>query len=188
MEPYVAPHLQPRQSTLSLRSPALSTKVDRFQSALTEPTTWRRDQLFVSWAGPHKGKPITKQCLANSFFPGDCFVLFESGSPAAWGLSSALTRGLATSWALFRRVNLQGICAATHWSSSLTFVCLYMLDDSVKCVVRAVLLPHTNSFEIENMDENCQDRFWPEGVFLVLFSLLSTRGGGWLFSPPHHMA
>lgn len=36
MEPYVAAHLQPKQSALSSRSPALPSKVDIFQSALTE--------------------------------------------------------------------------------------------------------------------------------------------------------
>lgn len=36
MEPYVADHLHPKQFALSSRSTAFPSKVDRFQSALTE--------------------------------------------------------------------------------------------------------------------------------------------------------
>lgn len=57
------------------------------------------------------------------------------------GLRAHPTRSLAPSWALFRGVDLQEICAAARWSSPLTFVRFYMLDVSAPSVPRAVLLP-----------------------------------------------
>lgn len=50
------------------------------------------------------------------------------------GLQAHSTRGLAASWALFRGVFLQDVCAAASWSSPLSFVCFYMLNVSAPCV------------------------------------------------------
>lgn len=51
-----------------------------------------------------------------------------------------LSRGLAASWALFRGVSQQEICAAASWSSPLSFVHFYMLNISTLCVAHAVLM------------------------------------------------
>ena len=86
----------------------------------------RSDQLFVSWANPKKGKPITKQRLSH--WVVEAIALTSQGLQPPVGLRVLLTQGLATSWALFRGVSAQDICAAASWYSPLTFVRFYMLD------------------------------------------------------------
>nr|XP_046244201.1 uncharacterized protein LOC124058723 [Scatophagus argus]XP_046244202.1 uncharacterized protein LOC124058723 [Scatophagus argus]XP_046244204.1 uncharacterized protein LOC124058723 [Scatophagus argus]XP_046244205.1 uncharacterized protein LOC124058723 [Scatophagus argus]XP_046244206.1 uncharacterized protein LOC124058723 [Scatophagus argus]XP_046244207.1 uncharacterized protein LOC124058723 [Scatophagus argus]XP_046244208.1 uncharacterized protein LOC124058723 [Scatophagus argus]XP_04624421 len=92
----------------------------------------RSDQLFVSWANPHKGKPVTKQRLSHWVVEAIAFAYTSQGSQSPVGLRAHSTRGLAASWASFSsviqfRVSVQDICAAASWSSPLTFVCFYML-------------------------------------------------------------
>jgi len=67
------------------------------------------DQLFVSWANP-------------------------GGLLPPVGLPAHSTRSLATSWALFRGLSVQDVCAAASWSSPLTFVSFYMMDVSAPCM------------------------------------------------------
>ena len=100
----------------------------------------RSDQLFVSWATPHKGKPITKQRLSHWVVEAIALAYTSQGLQPPVGLRAHSTRGLAASWALFRGVSVRDICAAASWSSPLTFVRFYMLDVSAPCVARAVLL------------------------------------------------
>lgn len=99
----------------------------------------RSDQLFVSWANPHKGKPVTKQRLSHWVVETIALAYTSQGLQPPAGLRAHSTRGLAASWALFRGVSVQDICAAVSWSSPLTFVRFYMLDVSALCVARAVL-------------------------------------------------
>ncbi len=60
------------------------------------------DQLFVSWMKPRTGKPITKQRL--SYWRVEAISLAYSSkrlvSPP--GLRAHSTRGMSTSWALFK--------------------------------------------------------------------------------------
>ena len=97
------------------------------------------DQLFVSWANPHKGKPVTRQRLSHWIVGAIALAYTSQGLQAPTGLHSRSTRGLATSWALFKGVSIQDICAATSWSSPLTFVRFYRLDVSAPSVAHAVL-------------------------------------------------
>ncbi|KAK0143064.1 Sphingomyelin phosphodiesterase 4 [Merluccius polli] len=90
----------------------------------------RSDQLFVSWANPHKGKPVTKQRLSHWVVEAIALAYTCQGLQPPVGLRAHSTRGLAASWALFRGVSVQDICAAASWSSPLTFVRFYMLDVS----------------------------------------------------------
>ena len=99
----------------------------------------RSDQLFVSWANPHKGKPITKQRLSHWVVEAIALAYTSQGLQPPAALRAHSTRGMAASWALFRGVSVQDICAAASWSSTLTFVRFYMLDVSAPCVARAVL-------------------------------------------------
>ncbi|XP_029937836.1 uncharacterized protein LOC115380768 [Myripristis murdjan] len=97
------------------------------------------EQLFVSWANPHKGKPITKQRLSHWVVEAIALAYTSQGLQPPTGLRAHSTRSLASSWALFRGVSVQDICAAASWSSPLTFVRFYMLDVSAPCMARAVL-------------------------------------------------
>lgn len=99
----------------------------------------RSDQLFVSWASPHRGKPVTKQRLSHWVVESIALAYTCQGLLAPQGLRAHSTRGLAASWALFRGVSIQDICAAACWSSPLTFVRFYRLDVSAPSVARAVL-------------------------------------------------
>ena len=99
----------------------------------------RSDQLFISWA-PHKGKPITKQRLSHWVVEAIALAYTSQGLQPPVGLRAHLTWVLAASWALFRGVSVQDICAAASWSLPLTFDRFYMLDVSTPCVALAVLL------------------------------------------------
>ncbi|KAK5900670.1 hypothetical protein CgunFtcFv8_025612 [Champsocephalus gunnari] len=97
------------------------------------------DQLFVSWANPHQGKPVTKQRLSHWIVEAIALAYTSQNLQAPSGLRAHWTRGLATSWALFKGVSIQDICAAASWSSPLTYVRFYRLDVSAPSVARAVL-------------------------------------------------
>ncbi|TKS65234.1 hypothetical protein D9C73_027835 [Collichthys lucidus] len=99
----------------------------------------RSDQLFVSWAEPRKGQPVTKQRLAHWVVEAIALAYTSRGLQPPAGVRAHSTRGMAASWALFRGVSVQDICSAASWSSPLTFVRFYMLDVSGPCVASAVL-------------------------------------------------
>ncbi|XP_034065716.1 uncharacterized protein LOC117542252, partial [Gymnodraco acuticeps] len=96
------------------------------------------DQLFISGANPQKGKPVTRQRLSHWIVEAIALAYTSQGLQAPTGLRAHSTRGLATSWALFKGVSIQDICAAASWSSPLTFVRFYRLDVSAPSVARAV--------------------------------------------------
>lgn len=104
------------------------TYVDRWESF-----------MFVFWAGPHRGKPVMKQCLSHWVVQAIALAYSNQGLQPPEGSCAHSTRGLVTSWALFMAVDLQEIFAGASWSSPLTFV-LYTrcLPLYVACVV---LLP-----------------------------------------------
>ena len=99
------------------------------------------DQLFISWANPQKGKPVTRQRLSQWIVEAIALAYTSQGLQAPTGLRAHSTRGLATSWALFKGVSIQDIYAAASWSSPLTFVRFYRLDVSAPSVACAVLGP-----------------------------------------------
>ncbi|KAK5897969.1 hypothetical protein CgunFtcFv8_015427 [Champsocephalus gunnari] len=99
------------------------------------------DQLFVSWANPQKGKPVTRQRLSHWIVEAIALAYTSQGLQAPTGLRAHSTRGLATSWALFKGVSIQDNCATASWSSPLTFVRFYRLDVSAPSVARAGLGP-----------------------------------------------
>ncbi|GAA6095931.1 uncharacterized protein LOC125138511, partial [Tachysurus ichikawai] len=99
----------------------------------------RSDQLFVSWAPPHMGNPISKQRLSRWLVDAISLAYESRGLQPPGGLRAHSTRGLAASWALFGGVPLQDICAAASWSSPHTFVRHYRLDVTQTTVAHAVL-------------------------------------------------
>ena len=86
----------------------------------------KSDQLFVSWASPHKGRPLSRQRLAHWIVEAIALAYSCKGSQA-------------TSWALFRGVSVQDICAAASWATPHTFVRFYRLDVAQSSLAQAVL-------------------------------------------------
>ncbi|XP_056436383.1 uncharacterized protein LOC130373776 [Gadus chalcogrammus] len=91
------------------------------------------DQLFVSWATPHRGKPLSRQRLSHWIVEA-ISIAYECK-----GLRAHSIRGMATSWSLFRGVSVHDNCAAASWATPHTFVRFYRLDDSGPSVSQAVL-------------------------------------------------
>ena len=97
------------------------------------------DQLFVSWATPHRGKPLSRQRLSHWIVEAISLAYESRGLQPPHGLRAHSTRGMATSWALFRGVSVHDICAAASWATPHTFVRFYRLDVSGPSVSQAVL-------------------------------------------------
>ncbi|KAL0148244.1 hypothetical protein M9458_056476 [Cirrhinus mrigala] len=88
----------------------------------------RSDQLFISWALPNTGNPISKQHLSHWLVEAISLAYESKGVLPPEGLKAHFTRGMATSWALFKGVSLQDICVAASWASPHTFIRYYRLD------------------------------------------------------------
>ncbi|KAJ8347059.1 hypothetical protein SKAU_G00284600 [Synaphobranchus kaupii] len=99
----------------------------------------KSNQLFVSWASTHRGKPVSRQRLSHWLVEAICRAYEYSGLQMPDGLRAHSTRGMATSWALFRGVSVQDICAAASWATPHTFVRFYRLDVTAPSVVHSVL-------------------------------------------------
>ncbi|XP_067221487.1 uncharacterized protein [Chanodichthys erythropterus] len=97
------------------------------------------DQLFVSWTKPRTGKPITKQRLSHWIVEAISLAYSSKGLVSPPGLRAHSTRGMSTSWALFKGVTIQDICEAASWSSPHTFARFYKLDVTAQTLAHAVL-------------------------------------------------
>ncbi|XP_039529209.1 uncharacterized protein LOC120480253 [Pimephales promelas] len=114
--------------------------VRALQAYMTRTNAFRKsDQLFVSWAPPHLGSPISKQRLSHWVVDAITMAYKAKGVQPPRGIRAHSTRGLATSWALFRGVSLQDICSAASWASPHTFVRYYRLDVTSTSVAHSVL-------------------------------------------------
>lgn len=114
--------------------------VRALQAYMTRTNAFRKsDQLFVSWAPPHLGSPILKQRLSHWVVDAITMAYKAKGVQPPRGIRAHSTRGLATSWALFRGVSLQDICSAASWASPHTFVRYYRLDVTSTSVAHSVL-------------------------------------------------
>ncbi|KAL6455739.1 hypothetical protein MHYP_G00355900 [Metynnis hypsauchen] len=99
----------------------------------------KTDQLFVSWARPHIGKPITKQHLSHWIVGAIALAYSSKGMQPPAALRAHSTRGMATSWALFWGISIREICAAANWASPHTFAMFYRLDVTAPTLVHTVL-------------------------------------------------
>ena len=97
------------------------------------------DQLFVCFANPARGKALSKQRLSHWIVEAISLAYSSRGLPLPQGVRAHSTRGMATSWALFRGVSVTDICAAASWSSPHTFVRFYRLDVTAPSVAHSVL-------------------------------------------------
>ncbi|KAJ8333524.1 hypothetical protein SKAU_G00415320 [Synaphobranchus kaupii] len=99
----------------------------------------KSNQLFVSWASTHRGKPVSRQRLSHWLVEAISRAYEYRGLQVPDGLRAHSTRGMATSWALFRGVSVQDICAAASWATPHTFVRFYRLDVTAPSVAHSVL-------------------------------------------------
>ncbi|XP_056091163.1 uncharacterized protein LOC130070700 [Rhinichthys klamathensis goyatoka] len=114
--------------------------VRALQAYMTRTNAFRKsDQLFVSWAPPHRGSPISKQRLSHWVVDAVTMAYEAKGVQPPRGIRAHSTRGLAASWALFRGVSLQDICSAASWASPHTFVRYYRLDVTRTSVAHSIL-------------------------------------------------
>ncbi len=75
-----------------------------------------------------QGQAVSKQRLAKWVVRLIELAYHSAGMTPPQGVVAHSTRGVDTSWALFRGASLEDVCAAAGWSSSMTFVKLYRLD------------------------------------------------------------
>ena len=98
------------------------------------------DQLLVCFAGGTKhGAALSKQRLSHWIVEAIAMAYSAVGKAPPAGIKAHSTRGVSTSWALFRGVSVEDMCAAASWSSHHTFVRYYSLDVSGSHFARAVL-------------------------------------------------
>ena len=99
----------------------------------------KSEQLFVSWAKQCRGQPVTKQRLSHWLVEAIQLAYSSMGQQPPEGLRAHSTRGMSASWALFKGISLQDICAAASWSSPMTFARFYSLDVTAQPLAHAVL-------------------------------------------------
>ena len=99
----------------------------------------KSDQMFVSWATSHLGLPISVQRLSHWLVEAIGLAYKARSLPLPERLRAHSTRGLATSWALFRGISVQDICAAACWENPHTFMRFYRLDVTAPSLAHAVL-------------------------------------------------
>ncbi len=142
-------------SALSFELPALSnlsidSEEDRKLHALCPVRALRRyieqtlavcstDQLFVCFVGPVRDKPLSKQRISYWIVEAISIADKSKGLSLPAGVHAHSTRGMSASWALFRGVSVEDVCAAASWASPHTFVCFYRLDVTAATVARSVL-------------------------------------------------
>ena len=97
----------------------------------------KSEQLFVSCATSHLGKPLSKQRLSHWIVGAIAMAYNSVGLEPPIGLRAHSTRGMSASWALFQGVSVEEICAAASWATPHTFARFYRLD------VTAPNLSHT---------------------------------------------
>ncbi|XP_073701195.1 uncharacterized protein [Garra rufa] len=132
---YPPPFASSEQQKLNTLCPVRALRI------YTERTRGFResDQLFISWMKPRTGKPITKQRLSHWIVEAISLAYSSRGLLPPHGLRAHSTRGISTSWALFKGVTLQDICEAASWSSPHTFARFYKLDVTAQTLAHAVL-------------------------------------------------
>lgn len=96
-------------------------------------------QLFVSWVKPHTGKRITKQQLSHWIVGSISLAYSSKRLQAPVGLHAHSTKGMATSWALFRGLSIRDICLASKWASPQSFERFYTLDNIVPLLAHTML-------------------------------------------------
>ncbi len=124
LEPFHPPHNSAESARLHLICPVRALR--RYISCTQQIR--RSDQLFVCYGDSVQGQAVPKQRLAKWVVRLIELAYHSAGMTPPQGVVAHSTRGVATSWALFRGASLDDVCAAAGWSSSMTFVKFYRLD------------------------------------------------------------
>ena len=88
----------------------------------------KTDQLFVCFKTERLGEPLSKSRLSRWVVEAIRQAYTDTEGPTLPGLRAHSTRGMATSWALWRGASLQEICKAATWSTASTFAKYYSLN------------------------------------------------------------
>ncbi|KAK0147363.1 hypothetical protein N1851_013231 [Merluccius polli] len=88
----------------------------------------KTDQLFVCFKTERVGEPLSKSRLSRWVVEAIRQAYTDTEGPTLPGLRAHSTRGMATSWALWRGASLQEICKAATWSTASTFAKYYSLN------------------------------------------------------------
>ena len=99
----------------------------------------KSSQLFVSVAPPRVGFPISSGRLSHWIVDAISMAYECRGLCPPGNLRAHSTRGVATSWALFRGLSVTDICAAASWATPHTFVRFYRLDVTAPSLAHTVL-------------------------------------------------
>ncbi|KAI2645853.1 Transposon Ty3-G Gag-Pol polyprotein [Labeo rohita] len=117
----------------------------------------KSNQLFVSWADSHRGKPISRQRLSHWIVEAIIVGYNSMGLSPPEGLRAHSTQGLASSWAWFKGVSIRDICAAASWASPHTFVKFYKLDVTEPSLAHSVLIARGRDMLRMRWGPSCSD-------------------------------
>lgn len=125
LEPFhPPPHDSAEAARLHLLCPVRSLRAYIARTAPLRQT----DQLFVCYGGAKQGHALSKQRLARWVVQAIALAYDAAGLPPPRRVVAHSTRGMATSWALFKGAPLEDVCAAAGWASSGTFARFYRLN------------------------------------------------------------
>lgn len=88
----------------------------------------KTDQLFVCFKPERLGQPLSKARLSHWIVDAIQQAYVGTGAPFPSGVRAHSTRGMATSWALWRGASISEICTAATWSVPSTFARFYQLN------------------------------------------------------------
>lgn len=129
------PFSSPEQERLHALCPVRALRAYVDKTAAIRKT----DQLFVSCAKSHLGKPLTKQRLSHWMVAAIALAYTSKGLQPPAGLRAHSTRGMSASWALFHGFPIEDVCLAACWSTPTTFVRFYRLDVTAPTLAHSVL-------------------------------------------------
>ncbi len=118
------PFSSPEEERLHMLCPVRAVRcyIDRTR------TVRQTEQLFICHGSRSLGQPLSKQRLSHWIVDAIKLAYESAGLPPPGQLKAHSTRGMATSWALFRGVPVSDICAAASWATPHTFMRFYRLN------------------------------------------------------------
>lgn len=95
---------------------------------VTQPLRNSHSQLFVCHGKTRLGLQLSKQRLSHWLVDVISHDYTVRGLPVPVGVRDNSTRGVATSWAALKGVQVEDICAAASWSMPCMFTKFYRCD------------------------------------------------------------
>ncbi|XP_034780644.2 uncharacterized protein LOC117973223, partial [Acipenser ruthenus] len=87
----------------------------------------KSNQLFVCYGTRTLGQPLSKQRLSHWIADTVSTAYGGAGLPPPGRVAAHSTRGLATSWTLFKGASISEICAVASWATPHTFTRFYRI-------------------------------------------------------------